>query len=134
MYAFLSDEWIEAVRGVRSKYLADAPPVPYRMRMNQVITDAPFGDGGTIRLFMDTSDGTVVMDHGELTDVDVTISTDYETARKLLVELDQSAAMQAFIGGRIKVVGDMMKLIQMNAVPPDDFTKQIAQEIKDLTL
>ena len=73
------------------------------------------------------------MDLGELPDPEVTISTDYDTARKMLVDLDQAAAMQAFMSGKIKVVGDMMKILQMNTVAPDEFTKQIANEIRDLT-
>jgi len=132
-YPFLSPEWIEAVKAVRDKYGGDAPPVPYKMKMNQVITDSPFGDEGVIKLFMDTSDGVVHMDHGHLPDPEVTVTTDYSTARKLLVDQDQAGAMQAFMSGKIKVVGDMMKIMQMNTVAPDEFTKQIANEIRDLT-
>jgi SCP-2 sterol transfer family len=131
-YPFLSPEWIEAVRAVRDKYQEDAPPVPYKMKMNQVITDAPFGEG-TIQIFVDTTDGQLVMDFGHLPDPEVTVTTDYATARNLLVDLDPQAAMQAFLGGKIKVVGDMMKIMQMQASPPDDLAKQVANEIRELT-
>ncbi len=131
-YEFLSVEWIGAVKAVRDKYADEAPPVPYRMKMNQVITDVPFGDG-VIKLFMDTSEGVINMDHGELPDPEVTITTDYATARAIFVEQDQAAGMQAFMSGKIKVVGDMMKIMQMNAVPVDELTKKVAKEINDLT-
>lgn len=131
-YPFLSTEWMTAVKAVRDKYADQAPPVPYRMKMNQVITDAPFGDG-VVKLFMDTSDGLINMDHGELPDPEVTITTDYATAKAIFVEQDQAAGMQAFMSGKIKVVGDMMKIMQMNASPPDELTKQVAKEINDLT-
>lgn len=131
-YPFLSSEWITAVKAVRDKYADTAPPVPYRMKMNQVITDVPFGEG-VIRLFMDTSEGVINMDHGELPDPEVTITTDYATARAIFVEQDQAAGMQAFMSGKIKVVGDMMKIMQMNTVPIDDLTKKVAKEINDLT-
>jgi putative sterol carrier protein len=132
-YEFLSNEWIEAVKGVRDKYADQAPPVSYKMKMNQVITGAPFGDG-TLELFMDTTSGEVHMEYGQLTDADLTISTDYTTAKTIFVEQDPQAGMAAFMSGKIKVTGDMMKLMQMQAVQPDEFTKQVAQEIKDLTL
>ncbi len=129
---FLSDGWFQAVHELRDKYADEAPKVPYAIRMNQVITAAPFTDED-IKIFMDTSDGTMVMDKGELENPELTLTTDWETARKIFVEQDQAAGMQAFMSGKIKVQGDMMKMMQMNAVPPDDFAKKIANEIKDLT-
>lgn len=131
-YAFLSPQWIEAVRAVRDKYEGSAPPVPYKMKMNQVITDAPFGEGN-IHIFLDTTDGTINMDFGHLPDPEVTVTTDYHTARTLLVDLDQAVAMQAFMSGKIKVVGDMMKILQMNVSAPDELAKTVANEIRDLT-
>ncbi|MCB0956837.1 MAG: SCP2 sterol-binding domain-containing protein, partial [Ilumatobacter sp.] len=47
---------------------------------------------------------------------------------------DQAAGMQAFMSGKIKVQGDMMKMMAMQtAMPQDDIAKQIATEIKDIT-
>lgn len=129
---FLSDGWFDAVKELRDKYADEAPKVPYSIRMNQVITAAPFTDDD-IKIFMDTSDGSMLMDKGELENPELTLTTDWETARKIFVEQDQAAGMQAFMSGKIKVQGDMMKMMQMNAVPPDDFAKKIANEIKDLT-
>ncbi|MDO8362958.1 MAG: SCP2 sterol-binding domain-containing protein, partial [Actinomycetota bacterium] len=76
--------------------------------MNQVISDAPF-TAEPISLFLDTSSGEVVMDLGALEAPDLTISTDWDTARKIFVEQDQAAGMQAFMAGKVKVQGDMMK-------------------------
>ncbi|HEX9260690.1 MAG TPA: SCP2 sterol-binding domain-containing protein [Acidimicrobiales bacterium] len=131
-HQFLSDEWFDAARGIRDKYADQAPPVPYKLRMNQVITANPFGDDD-LKLYLDTTDGHMVMEKGELEGPDVTFTTDYETARKIFVEQDQSAAMQAFMSGKIKVQGDMTKLMAMQATPPDDTAKAIAAEIKDIT-
>jgi len=41
--------------------------------------------------------------------------------------------MQAFMSGKIKVVGDMTKLMTMNATPPTDAQKAAAEDIKNLT-
>jgi putative sterol carrier protein len=104
--------------------------------MNQVITDVPesVGSGDTIRAFMDTSSGDVVMELGELEAPDLTLTIDYDTARKIFVEQDQAAGMQAFMSGKIKVQGDMMKMMAMQtSMPQDDIAKQIANEIKSIT-
>ena len=130
---FLSDAWMDEVRAIRAKYEGQTAAVTQSIRLNQVITNAPFGDGD-IKTFIDTSSGSVVMDLGELEAADVTVTTDYDTARKMFVDGDQAAAMQAFMGGKIKVQGDMMKMMALQtAMPTDDATKAIAEEIKGIT-
>ena len=131
-YPFLSDEWMAAARAIRDKHAHGASPVPYQIRMNQIVTEVPFGDG-TLRTFLDTSTGAIVMEKGELANADVTVTTDYETARKIFVEQDQQASMQAFFAGKIKVQGDMTKLLSMQAAPADDLAKVVADEIKGIT-
>ena len=49
-YQFLTREWIDAAKAIRDKYAAETGKVSTSIRMNQVITDAPFGDG-TIKSF-----------------------------------------------------------------------------------
>ena len=132
-HPFLSDDWMAAATAIREKYADQAAKVTTSIRMNQVITDVPFGDG-TVNLFMDTSSGDVVMATGALDAPDLTMTTDWDTARKIFVEQDQAAGMQAFMSGKIKVQGDMMKMMAMQtSMPNDDIAKQIATEIKDIT-
>jgi putative sterol carrier protein len=127
---------MDAAREIREKYSGQATKVTTSIKMNQVITDVPDGvaDGDTIKLYMDTSSGDVVMELGELDAADLTVTTDYDTARKLFVDQDQAAGMQAFMAGKIKVQGDMMKMMALQtSMPQDEIAKQIATEIKDLT-
>ena len=135
-HPFLSSAWLDEARAIREKYAAEAAKVTASIRMNQVITDVPesVGSGDTIRAFMDTSSGDVVMELGELEAPDLTLTIDYDTARKIFVEQDQAAGMQAFMSGKIKVQGDMMKMMAMQtSMPQDDIAKQIANEIKSIT-
>ena len=138
-YEFLSDEWMEAVEAIRDKYADQAAPIPYQIRMNQVISGAPFADGADVlrarclHYGEDITDGTMKMGKGELDEPEVTVSTDWETARKIFVDQDQAAGMQAFMNGKIRVQGDMTKLMMMNAVPPDDVAKAVAAEVKEIT-
>jgi hypothetical protein len=132
-YPFLSEEWIDAAREIRHRYAGQVPPITVPIRANQVITDSPFGEG-TVKVYMDTSSGEAEMELGELETPDFTITTDYATAKALFVDGDQAVAMQAFMSGKIKVQGDMMKMMAMQtAMPQDDLSKQIAQEIRDIT-
>jgi putative sterol carrier protein len=97
------------------------------------VTDVPFGDG-TITSYFDTSSGDVEMGLGEIESPDATITTDYLTAKALFVDGDQAVAMQAFMAGKIKVQGDMMKIMAMQtAMPQDEISKKIADEIKAIT-
>ena len=135
-HPFLSEAWMEAAKGIREKYAAEASKVTTSIRMNQVITDVPaeVHADGTIHTYLDTSSGDVVMELGTLEAADLTITTDYDTARKIFVEQDQTAGMQAFMSGKIKVQGDMMKMMAMQtAMPQDDIAKTIAKEIKEIT-
>lgn len=132
-HQFLSEAWIAAAREIREKYKDEAPMITISIKINQVITDVPFGDG-TVKSYMDTSSGEMVMELGELPDADATVTTDYATAKAIFVNQDQAAGMQAFMSGKIKVAGDMMKVMGMQtAIPQTDITKVVADEIKRIT-
>ena len=132
-HAFLSEEWMAAAGEIRERYAGDVPEVETSIRINLVVTDVPFGDG-EVTSFLDTSSGVVAMELGELDEPDTTVSTDYETAKALFVDQDQTVAMQAFMAGKIKVQGDMMKMMAMQtAIPANDFTEKIAEEIQAIT-
>jgi putative sterol carrier protein len=131
-HPFLSDEWLDEAKAIRDKYSGQGTPVGHQIKMNQIITGVPFGDG-EMKLYMDTSTGDIVLEKGQLDEADVTVTTDYETARKIFVDQDPQAGMQAFMSGKIKVQGDMMKLMQMQGAAPDETAKKVADEIKDIT-
>ncbi|MDG1695470.1 MAG: SCP2 sterol-binding domain-containing protein [Ilumatobacter sp.] len=132
-HAFLSNEWIDAARGIREKYSDQVPEIPTAIKINLAILEVPF-DESTVNAFFDTSSGGLQLELGELDDADATITTDYETAQSLFVEQDQTIAMQAFMAGKIKVQGDMMKMMAMQtAIPSNEFTDTIAEEIKSIT-
>ena len=131
-YPFLSPEWMDAAKAIREKYADQAAAINFSIRMNQVITDTPFD--GDVKLYLDTSSGALVMESGELDTPDLTLTTDYDTAKKIFVDQDQAAGMQAFMAGKVKVQGDMMKLMAMQtSMPQDDVTQTIADEIKGIT-
>jgi hypothetical protein len=130
---FLSEEWMADVRAIRERYAGETPPVTTSLKINQIVTDVPFGDG-RVETYVDTSSGHVVMEFGQLEDADVTVTTDYQTAQVLFVDQDPAAGMQAFLAGKVVVQGDMMKLMAMQtAIPRNEVTEKIAAEIKAAT-
>lgn len=132
-HLFLSDEWIIAARGIRERHEANIPAIPTTIRINVVAVGVPFGEG-TVRAHIDTTDGGLSMDLGSLENPDVTVTTDYETARQLFVEQDPATTMQAFMGGKIKVEGDITKVMALQmSMPQDDRAQVVAAEIKAIT-
>lgn len=131
-YPFLSDEWMAEAKKIRDEYKGKTPPAAHAVKMNQVITDVPFG-GGTVNAHMDSSSGDAEFEMGHLDGPDVTVTLDYETAKAIFVDGNPQAGMQAFMAGKIKVDGDMTKLMAMQQGAPDDMTKELAGKIQAIT-
>jgi putative sterol carrier protein len=131
-YPFLSDEWLAEAKKIREEAGGGGQSTPHKVRMNQVITEVPFGDG-TINAHMDSSDGELKMDIGHLDNPDLTVTLDYATAKAILVEGNPQAGMQAFMAGKIKVQGDMTKLMAMQSAPPDPAAQEVAKKIQEIT-
>ena len=133
-YLFLSDEWLAEAQRIREEYKGKAPASTHVLKMNQVITEVPFGSG-TIDAHMDTTSGQIEMDTGHIEGADLKVTLDYPTARAILVDGNPQAGMQAFMAGKIKVEGDMTKLMafQAAAAAPDPVASEIAIRIQDIT-
>ena len=133
-HPFLSDEWIEEARRIRAEGAADgtAPAVPHAVRMNLVVTEVPFSSG-SIDAHIDTTSGVADLDSGHLDGADLKVTVDYDTARSILVDSNAQAAMQAFMTGKIKVEGDVGKLIELQSAPPGPGAQVLAQRLRDIT-
>ena len=128
-YQFLSDEWVDAARKIREELRGTAQPVANPVRMNQVITDVPFGSG-SLDAHIDTTSGELEIDAGHLDQPDVTVTLDYETAKAMMVDADPQAGMQAFMAGKIKLQGDMTKALALQSGVPDP---ELTKKIKEIT-
>jgi hypothetical protein len=134
-HPFLSDAWIDAARQLRGQHGTLATPVPEDIRLNQVITDVPFGEG-TVNAHIDTTSGQLEMELGHLESADATVSLDYETAKMVFVEGNPQVLMQAFMAGKVRVQGDLAKLIaaiQQVAPPDSGQADAVRQAIRDIT-
>lgn len=107
-HQFLSDDWFAIVEKLVEEHGADAP-AQANVMVNLVITDTPFGDER--QMHMGARDGKGHWGIGHAGDADVTLTTDYATAKQVFVSGDPNAGMQAFMQGKVKVQGDMAKLM-----------------------
>lgn len=134
-YVFLTDEWIDAARAIRDE-AGGAGGLPHAVKMNLVIVETPdhadFADG-KFEGHMDSSGGEMKMDKGHLDGPDLTVTVDYETAKAIFVDQNPQAGMQAFMSGKIKVEGDITKLMAMQSAAPDPSAAELAGKIKDIT-
>lgn len=132
MAQFLSDEWIEVAKNIYAERTGDPPVAAQQVQINLVVKDAPFGNG-TVQAHLDTTGNEPVLDLGHIDGAPTTITTDYATAKSVFVQQDQQAAMQAFMGGRIQITGDMSTVMMMMQQQPDPESVAIAARIKEMT-
>jgi putative sterol carrier protein len=133
-YVFLSDTWIEEARKIRAEAAAEGTnaTVPHSVRVNLVITDVPFAEG-TVDAHVDTTSGIVEIDSGHIDPADMVVTVDHSTARSILVEGNTQVAMQAFMTGKIKVEGDVSKLIELQGGPPGPAAQVLAERLREIT-
>jgi len=125
--AFLSDAWFEMVEALRA---AIDPPIPdavRNLRMNVRVLAGPRGDvearivGGQFQ-------------RGSAPGAPVTMMVPFDLARKMLVENDGAAAMQAMMQGQIKIEGDIAVLMALQqGGPPTPESEHLQERIRALT-
>ena len=107
-HPFLSDDWFAAVRALIEQHGNEAP-AHQNMKMNLVVTETPFGDDR--QFHMGAEDGKALFGPGHLDGADLTLTTDYATAKDVFASGNPQAGMQAFMAGKVRVQGDMAKLM-----------------------
>ena len=112
MAKYLSEEWGEAVRSAlnNDESFKNASK-GVQLTIQQVITGGPEGE---VKYWSAISDGSISGGNGEADGPDVTITQDYETAAAL--NRQELNAQAAFMQGKLKVTGNMGKLLQHQGV------------------
>lgn len=132
-YQFLSPQWVEKAKEIRESHKSEDTSITATIRMNQIVTNLPFSSE-ELKTYVDTSDGILEIELGELENPDVTVVLDYDTAKAIFVDLDAQAGMQAFMAGKIKVTGDLTKLMALQtSIIPNENGLKIAQQIQEIT-
>ncbi|MGH9038708.1 MAG: SCP2 sterol-binding domain-containing protein [Acidimicrobiia bacterium] len=126
MSQYLSQEWLDETRK-----LAESQPVRpgATARIQYVNTGGPDGD---IKYFWILEDGKILDSQlGDVEDSDFTLTMTYDDAVKVQKgELDPNAA---FMQGRMKVSGNMAKLMSLLPLTNSPEYRALQEEIRGIT-
>ena len=126
MAKYLSQEWLDVGRELAQEF-AERPGATARMQY--VTTGAPEGD---VAYFQVLENGKILESTlGEDPSADFTITSTYEDSVKIQKgELDANAA---FMQGRMKVTGNMGKLMQLMPLTNSPEYKELQEQVREIT-
>jgi len=125
-FEFLSDDWFAEVDKLREAAGdLEIPAQMAEMEMNLRVTT----DNGDVEMSLNKGN----LERGSIDGASTTIVLPADMARKLFIEQDQSAAMQGFMSGQIKVEGDMSKMMSMQSVQPSAKQQALTEQIAAMT-
>lgn len=126
MPAFLTDDWFATVEKLTAAVGdLNLPPALANLAINVVVSDS----SGNTELALDG--GKIVK--GVSANAKTTLNMDAETLRKVFLEFDMAAAMQAFMTGKIKVQGDMSQLMALQTAKPSQEQKNLFKQVLEHT-
>ena len=106
-------------------------PSGANLTMNLLVTDTPFAEDRRLSIAM--QGGNANGSAGHVGSADLTLTTDYATAREVLMSGDAQAALQAFMEGKVKIQGDLTKLMAAQASGAATGGIALAGAIADIT-
>lgn len=110
---FLSDEWAQAMtEALNSSEDFKKAATGQSAKLQQVVTDVP--DKGEVKYYFKLENGSAEVSLGELSDAEATITQNYDTA--VAINKQELNAQNAFMQGKLKISGNMMKLMQLQGV------------------
>ena len=109
---FLSEEWAQSMTdALNSSEEFKNAASGQQTKLQQVVTDTPEGE---LKYYFSLDNGTAQVGRGEIEGADATITQTYETAAQ--INRQELNAQQAFMQGKLKISGNMMKLMQLQSV------------------
>jgi putative sterol carrier protein len=109
---FLSEEWAQAITdALNSSEAFQKAATGQQAKIQQVVTDSPDGE---VKYYFKLESGSADVALGELADAEATISQNYDTAAA--INRSELNAQNAFMQGKLKISGNMMKLMQLQGV------------------
>lgn len=134
MPKFLSEEWVTLARAIQEEYKGKGTPPIAQARINLTITEVPVEvNPGPISAKIDTTDGAAELDLGNFDSPDASISLEYDTAKAFLVEGNPQVVMQAVMSGKVKISGDMTKVLALGQTAPDETALELGNRLRDIT-
>ena len=126
MTVFLTDKWFEEVEqfGNEAGEL-NLPPALANMVINLKVADAEKS------IEANYADG--LLHRGLNADATTTLLLDRDTLQSIITDFDTNEIMGAFMGGQIRVEGDMSQLMALQTARPSNEQKELFKRIKSMT-
>lgn len=127
MPVLLTDDWFTTVEQLTAAAgELNLPPALANLALNLIVANT------------DSTNTELSLDGGKIkkglsANAKTTLNMDAETLRKVFLEFDIGAAMQAFMTGKIKVQGDMSQLMALQTAQPSTEQKQLFKRILEQT-
>ncbi len=126
MAVFLTDAWFEQVETLSNEAgELNLPPALANMIINLKVagdeqtTEANYANGVLNRGLNDSATTTLLLDR--------------ETLQSIVTNFDMNEIMGAFMGGQIRVEGDMSQLMALQSARPSTEQKELFKNIKSMT-
>ncbi|MBP9115571.1 MAG: SCP2 sterol-binding domain-containing protein [Acidimicrobiia bacterium] len=133
-FEFLSPEWEKAADEIVGDREVDNP-TDVQLTINITVTPTPYGDK-QVSIVARENSVALIESHQETSDV--TVKSDYDTAKALFLEGTMAIVMNAMMQGKVVVQGNMAKLMSMASNPGASgampFLEDISTKLKEITL
>ena len=126
-YKFLTATWFAEVKKLRAS-MGDMQ-IPAQLKdvvLNVTVTGGPEGDKDFTIKGLDFVEGHTA-------EAKTTIVIPILMAKKMFIDNDKTAAMQAFMSGQLKVKGDMSKMMALAGVKPTEDQEKLREKIVAIT-
>lgn len=108
---FLTDEWAAAVTEAANKSEAFKQAAAGKSVKAQNVVTTPEGE---TKYWFSLQDGQAKVEMGEIADAEATLTSDYDSA--VALTKGELNATSAYMSGKLKIQGDLMKLMGLQGV------------------
>ncbi len=108
---YLSEDWAKSVtEALNASDTFKQQASGKTVKLQNVVT----GQDGETKYYFKLQDGQADVGLGEIDDAEATLSADYETSAAL--SRNELNATAAYMSGKLKIQGDLMKLMQLQGL------------------
>lgn len=126
MAVFLTNEWFEQVE----QFGNEAGELNLSPALANMIVNLKVNDEGQD---IEANYANGLLNRGLNADATTTLLLDRDTLQSIITDFDTNEIMGAFMGGKIRVEGDMSQLMALQTARPSTEQKELFKRIKSMT-
>ena len=126
-HTFLSDDWFTAMDALRAEVGdPEVAPAMKDLKLNIVVTGGPEGDR---EVHLDAGQ----FRPGAVDGAPTKLIVPFDVARSIFIDGNQQAAMQAFMTGKVRVEGDISRVMAMQTAGTSPSQQAFQDRLKAIT-